>query len=77
MKIVQPVQFVEGYNDLLLLSETVGLQVKITPIAFLSITLFNIYIYIYTHADIHTYIHIEIWSSMALFGEFFIKGSGL
>ncbi|KAG6597280.1 Beta-galactosidase 9, partial [Cucurbita argyrosperma subsp. sororia] len=26
VKIVQPVQFVEGYNDLLLLSETVGLQ---------------------------------------------------
>jgi hypothetical protein len=29
VKVVQPVQFVQGYNDLVLLSQTVGLQVKV------------------------------------------------
>lgn len=29
VKVVQPVHFLQGYNDLLLLSETVGLQVKV------------------------------------------------
>lgn len=29
IKVVQPVKLVQGYNDILLLSETVGLQVKL------------------------------------------------
>lgn len=28
VKVVQPVRFLKGYNDLLLLTQTVGLQVK-------------------------------------------------